>query len=91
MSAKPHPLSACVPKGCQNQPLAHMPEGEQVCAICGGPAACYGLYDPIDSEEVVQFACDECCGHGNEDGWCIRVPEPEPAPVHAANKESEER
>lgn len=36
------------------------------CQFCGGLAACYGKY--ADSTEG--YACDECCGHGCEDGWC---------------------
>lgn len=28
-------------------------------------ATCFGSYDGI-----VAFGCDECCGHGNEDGTC---------------------
>ena len=37
------------------------------CATCGNVATCIGRYEgrPGDS-----CACDECCGHGNEDGWC---------------------
>lgn len=37
------------------------------CAICGKPAECLGQYDTM---EVPAYACGECCGHGNEDGWC---------------------
>lgn len=40
------------------------------CATCGNPATCVGRYeDMVDMEP----ACDECCGHGNEDGLCHRV------------------
>lgn len=41
-----------------------------MCAICGKPAACLGRY-----EGNVEFnpACDECCGHGNEDGECFQL------------------
>lgn len=37
------------------------------CEQCGErPAFCLGRYDsPRDA-----YACDECCGHGNEDGHC---------------------
>lgn len=38
-----------------------------VCANCGKPATCYGAYEDCPAG----FACDECCGHGNEDGWCV--------------------
>jgi hypothetical protein len=36
---------------------------------CGLPAACYGAYEGMPPD----FACNECCGHGNEDGWCVSV------------------
>ncbi len=39
------------------------------CAHCGKPAACFGSYEGSDSN----FACDECCGHGREDGNCIFI------------------
>jgi len=38
------------------------------CAICGKPATCIGVYE--DPEGEPEPACDDCCGHGNEDGWC---------------------
>ena len=39
------------------------------CAICDRyPASCFGVYE--DPSQDVGPACDECCGHGNEDGWC---------------------
>jgi hypothetical protein len=37
---------------------------------CGNPASCYGEYDSHKG-----FACDTCCGHGNEDGWCLTLDE----------------
>lgn len=37
------------------------------CAECGAPPACYGSYE--DSVSWA-YACNECCGHGNEDGHC---------------------
>jgi hypothetical protein len=40
-----------------------------VCAFCGQPAGCFGQYADHDKG----FACDECCGHGNEDGWCVDI------------------
>lgn len=40
------------------------------CATCGRPAACYGAYE---GSEVEEYACDVCCGHGNEDGHCRPV------------------
>lgn len=47
-------------------------EGETLdpgpCAHCGEPAICFGVYE--DSTQPAARACDSCCGHGNEDGWC---------------------
>lgn len=43
-----------------------------VCAHCGKPATCLGAYE---SEENLGLACDDCCGHGNEDGWCVPADE----------------
>jgi hypothetical protein len=38
------------------------------CAQCNArPAACVGCYD---SDGIERPACDECCGHGCEDGTC---------------------
>lgn len=43
-------------------------------ATCGHcderPAACLGNYG---EESGDCYACDECCQHGNEDGWCISL------------------
>ena len=40
------------------------------CATCGDPTACIGAYEgTVDPAP----ACDTCCGHGNEDGWCEPV------------------
>lgn len=50
--------------------LKAMAEGTEHCDMCGKPATCLGAYE---SEENLGFACDECCGHGNEDGWCVQV------------------
>ena len=36
-----------------------------MCAVCGKPATCFGSYDG-----PYNYACDSCCGHGNEDGVC---------------------
>jgi len=42
-----------------------------VCYHCGDrPASCYGAYE---GSELAAGACDICCGHGNEDGWCIQI------------------
>ena len=41
-----------------------------VCEICGKkPATCFGSYEG----QPESFACDDCCGHGNEDGFCVPV------------------
>lgn len=56
------------------------------CAHCGKrPATCLGRYED-HSEEHCQHegctqheespACDECCGHGNEDGACSEIEHP---------------
>ena len=36
------------------------------CDHCGKPATCYGSYENLPSS----YACDDCCGHGCEDGYC---------------------
>lgn len=41
------------------------------CHVCGKPATCIGRYE--DPEGPIQPACDDCCGHGNEDGHCERI------------------
>jgi hypothetical protein len=46
--------------------------GPRICHHCGKPATCFGSYE--DNLHPA-FACDECCGHGNEDGWCEPVEE----------------
>lgn len=38
------------------------------CSTCGKPAVCVGRYE--DMPEPGEPACDECCGHGCEDGHC---------------------
>ena len=43
------------------------------CAICGKPASCLGKYETDDNPW--QYACDTCCGHGNEDGRCVPLAE----------------
>lgn len=37
------------------------------CSRCHNKATCYGEYE---GHGGTQLACDTCCGHGNEDGWC---------------------
>lgn len=50
-------------------------EGEKhwpMCARCQErPATCLGEYESDTGNE--EYACDECCGHGNEDGHCVRI------------------
>lgn len=41
------------------------------CACCGAAAACVGVYE--DPAGAPAPACDGCCGHGNEDGWCVSL------------------
>jgi len=52
---------------------APLPERREppTCAMCGKPAACFGLYEVPDGEP--SYACGSCCGHGNEDGWCLPI------------------
>lgn len=38
------------------------------CRFCGAIATCYGSY-----EGDTGFACDDCCGHGREDGHCESI------------------
>ncbi len=35
-------------------------------------ATCVGAYEGTKEQ---LSACDECCGHGNEDGWCVPISE----------------
>jgi len=44
--------------------------GPAECYTCGLPAVCFGSYE---DELHPVFACDDCCGHGNEDGRCEPV------------------
>jgi hypothetical protein len=48
------------------------------CSVCvDDNATCVGAYeDPRD----LRFACSGCCGHGNEDGWCVPLRSPAPPP-----------
>lgn len=48
-----------------NRPrCAHCPEER--------PAVCLGKYENMQEYE---YACAECCGHGNEDGHCEMIGE----------------
>jgi len=40
---------------------------------CGNVAACIGLYEPWSKHQPASPACDECCGHGCEDGYCYKL------------------
>ncbi len=37
------------------------------CWVCGKSAACFGRYE---GHGPMGYACDDCCGHGCEDGHC---------------------
>lgn len=39
------------------------------CYHCGIQATCYGRYGNV----FPCYCCDDCCGHGNEDGHCEPV------------------
>jgi hypothetical protein len=41
------------------------------CKFCGKPATCIGR--DSDSIGPDEYACDDCCGHGNEDGHCHTI------------------
>lgn len=42
------------------------------CAHCEHElASCFGCYEGGENGPVP--ACSTCCGHGNEDGWCIPI------------------
>ena len=47
--------------------LGDLLDAGPVCATCGKPATCIGAYE---GSTVDEYACDDCCGHGNEDGHC---------------------
>lgn len=51
------------------QALVEGVEIPPTCAVCGKPATCIGW----SSDAGVFAACDDCCGHGNEDSWCEMV------------------
>lgn len=48
------------------------PGREPRCRSCHRTAACIGRYET--NEGPLEFACDTCCSHGNEDGHCERLP-----------------
>lgn len=47
---------------------AEAPARKPKCMTCGKPATCYGKYEGVEG-----YSCDNCCGHGNEDGFCERL------------------
>ena len=48
-------------------------DDDTVCDHCGERrAVCVGRYEDDGDPE---YACDECCGHGSEDGWCVQFGE----------------
>ena len=40
---------------------------------CGNSAACIGLYEAWTKHQKAEPACNDCCGHGCEDGHCDKV------------------
>src|SRR6478609_5388947 len=44
------------------------PDPHPRCSTCHRDAACFGVY-----EGIAGYGCDECCGHGCEDGHCERL------------------
>lgn len=49
------------------------------CAHCEmNEATCVGSYEGHEPEGTP--ACDECCGHGNEDGHCKMIEDAEGEP-----------
>jgi len=52
------------------------------CAHCGEPASCLGSYDGAPEA----YACDACCGHGNEDGKCVPLDGVSPATPQPGTK-----
>ena len=44
------------------------------CEFCGKQATCVGCYD----SDHYTPTCDTCCGHGNEDGHCVRCTDEDP-------------
>lgn len=53
------------------------------CGSCGAPATCRGSYEG----DLSSYACDGCCGHGNEDGVCVAVSAEHAAALRAAGGE----
>jgi hypothetical protein len=50
-----------------------LPDAGLTCDHCGArQATCFGRYESPGQPEL---ACDACCGHGGEDGWCRPIGE----------------
>lgn len=61
-------MTSKLPDSTARPSLCAAPGSVPLCAHCGQPATCIGHYeDPLAKDE---YACDDCCGHGNEDGHC---------------------
>lgn len=45
----------------------------RACLHCGAPAYCFGSYESHSGTVPRTYACDDCCGHGCEDGHCEPV------------------
>jgi hypothetical protein len=54
--------------------------------VCGAIATCFGFGE---SPENMAYACDDCCGHGNEDGRCVHLTEDPCAPAEVAQRWAE--
>lgn len=65
-------------------------EGPIACQCCEKkPATCFGVYEVM--EQPITAACDDCCGHGNEDGWCRPIAEMDALKRFPAPPRREER
>lgn len=49
-----------------------MEQEKPKCRTCTSEATCLGRYEVCEGPE--EYGCDTCCGHGNEDGYCNRLP-----------------
>lgn len=52
--------------------VADPDKAKSKCAYCANDATCVGFGEAVEN---VNFACDEHCGHGNEDGRCVFLSE----------------
>ncbi len=62
------------------QTLTALALGHPTCG-CGKPATCVGAYEDLEN---IAPSCDDCCGHGNEDGWCVEIRAAAPQPAATA-------